>query len=105
MWSRPMRMCISEHATPENMELKRMNARKGITGKSSDAPTYSELVPNCPRSFLIVLAVVFVVLVVVVVVLEVVLEQVKVVATLLLPVLNKLPQDHQNHYQDHENYR
>ena len=33
---------------------------------------YSEVVSNCPRSFLIVLAVVFVVLVVVLVVLEVV---------------------------------
>ena len=42
---------------------------------------YSELVSNCPGSFLIVLAVVFVVLVVVLVALEVVLEQVKVVAS------------------------
>ena len=41
----------------------------------------SELVSNCPGSFLIVLAVVFVVLVVVLVALEVVLEQVQLVAS------------------------
>ena len=67
---------------------------------------YSELVSNCPGSFLIVLAVVFVVLVVVLMVLEVVLEQVKVVAShYCYRCLKKPHPGPPNHYQDHENYR
>ena len=68
---------------------------------------YSELISNCPGSFLIALAVVLVVLVVGLVVLGVVfLAPVAVVASHYCYRCKKNhPQDHQNHYQDHQNHR